>query len=187
MMSDNNHVVNRKSNKGITIVELVIIIAIIGILGGYIAYNVGVTNGYRARKAKNLLASQISELKVRTLSKAVKTGDIYMKVYKDGNTVYSKVFYKEGGTTKEEEAIELGSRIGVTFGGNSMTATDIGDESTTQLVLCFNRSNGSLMKYVSSGTVSDLSKIEYIKTKVFEKEYVIELVPATGKVVNITR
>ncbi len=190
MMTDNTKRVQRRSNKGISIVEVVVIVAIIAILGGYIAYNIGVTNGYRARKAKNILASQISELKVRTLSKAIATGDTYMKVYQDGKTVYSAVYYKEGGTTQSEEPVELGSRIGVTFGGSALSETTIGDEASTQLILCFNRSTGALMKYEVTGgtpTITSLSDIEYVKTKVFDKEYVIELVPATGKVVNKTR
>ncbi len=190
MMTDNTKRVRRKSNKGISLVEVVVIVALIAVLGGYIMYNVGVTNGYRARKAKNILASEISELKVRTLSKAVANGDIYMKVYKEGKTIYSKVYYKELGVSKEEAPVELGTRIGVTFGGSSLGETEVGDEASTLLILCFNRSTGALMKYEVAGgtpTITSLSDIEYVKTKVFDKEYVIELVPATGKVVNKTR
>ncbi|MCR4691509.1 MAG: type II secretion system GspH family protein [Lachnospiraceae bacterium] len=179
-----------KSNKGLSLIELLVVIMLISVILGYVAYNVNVVNGYRARKCKNILASQIAELKVRTLSKAVKTGDVYMKVYKgkgsNAKNIYSQVFYKTTAGEEKEEPVLIGSRVGV-FYGNSGSEKEILDEENTKgsngLIITYNRANGSM---VESPTSTALSTVTMIKVSANEKVYKLELVPATGKVINKT-
>ncbi|MBR4760266.1 MAG: prepilin-type N-terminal cleavage/methylation domain-containing protein [Lachnospiraceae bacterium] len=181
-MADANRSDKRSVQKGFSLVELIVAVAILSVLLGLMANNIDALNGYRARKCKNLLANSISELKVKTLSKAVNNGDIYMVVYKDGKKIYRKTYVN--GTP--EDAVEIGARIGIRYGGNSITTTEIGDEATGALTICFNRSTGAMLS--SPSPTAGLSQVEYIECySSANKVYQIQLIPATGKVINRTR
>ena len=169
----------RRTNKGITLVELVIVVAILGILLGFASYNAFVINGYRARQCKNNLATAISELKVRTLSKAAKTGDIYMEIYDDGKAIYSKVHYKTG----EDEPKLIAKRVKVRYGSGPSSVTAVGAEGSG-LIITYNRSTGAFVDNV--GGSYPVSTTKYIGCSFGDKVYELELVPETGKVINKT-
>ncbi len=181
-MADANRSENRMAQKGFSLVELIVAIAILSVLLGLMANNIDALNGYRARKCKNLLANSISELKVKTLSKAASNGKIYMVVYKDGKKIYRKTYVN--GTP--EEPVEIGNRIGIRYGGNSITTTEIGDEATGALLICFDRSTGAFL--ADASTTAGISQVEFVECySSADKVYQIQLIPSTGKVINRTR
>ena len=166
-----------KQNGGYTLIELIVVIAIITVLVGFIGYNISVTWSFRARECSKDITTDIQSLKVTTLAKSATvpgaTGfpDTYMSLYYDGNNVMRKFHYKDG----TEEIEQIGKRVKV-FYGSGASMTEIGTAGAGEFKIIFNRSTGAIV--TESGTVSSVKKIEVRSGKT----YTIEVVPQTGKV-----
>ncbi len=168
MTEGKNH--NRK-NGGYTLVELVVVIAILSVLIGLIGYNISVVWSFNARECSKKITTDIQSLKVTTLSKSATFGDTYMKVYYDGKNVMRKFHYKDG--SEEEE--QIGKRVKVYY-GDGTALTEIGTEGGGELTITFDRSSGAIKD--SSGAVSGVKKIVVESGKT----YTIDVTPQTGKV-----
>ena len=73
----------KKKNAGFTIVELIVVVAMLSIFIGIFVVNVGRITGYNAKECYKKISSAITENKIETLSKAKETGDIYLQIYQD--------------------------------------------------------------------------------------------------------
>lgn len=73
----------KKNNDGFTIVELIVVIAMLVIFIGAVSVNVGRITGYDAKEGYKKISSAITENKIETLGKAKMTGDIYLEIYRD--------------------------------------------------------------------------------------------------------
>lgn len=60
----------KKDNRGFSLVELIIIVAIMAILIGVMAANIGRISGYRAKECRTKLVSSLENGRMMTLSKA---------------------------------------------------------------------------------------------------------------------
>jgi len=60
----------KKDNRGFSLVELIIIVAIMAILIGVMAANIGRISGYRAKECRTKVVSSLENGRVMTLSKA---------------------------------------------------------------------------------------------------------------------
>ena len=73
---------------GITLVEIIIVIAIMGILASTSVMMIGHLHYANTQKVVKTLDSSLSALQVKTMSK---TGDYYMYVYKLDNGYYMRI------------------------------------------------------------------------------------------------
>lgn len=169
----------KRKNEGFTIPELVIIIALIGVLLTWLLWNASSVFGFSARECCNKLGAKISATKVDTLGKAKNTGDVYLQLTKDSK---DRVWIEEfiGGDSQGKVQIsdrrviveyELSDGTRTVIGNNAA----VGEEASYDFI--FNRSTGALVD--STGAMSTLKYFEIIAGS---HTYRIEFWPVTGKI-----
>lgn len=182
-----------KRNMGMTLVELIIVVAIIGILGSGMFSAVGVLSGRGARKTASSLTSLLSKAKVTTMSQSKRSGetvgetDVYLEFTTgSGDSLSAKIM-----GSKDESAIPLGGR-GVTV--TAIIAPKFDDSLDSPetisdingLKIAFSRKNGALIpQEVIKDADGKITEKKYIKKLIVEqgsKEIVIRITPATGSI-----
>ncbi len=165
----------KKNNGGYSLIELLVILAIVSVFTGFIGYNVAVTNSFRARECAKDIATDIQSLKVTTLAKSATVGDTKMILYKTGKEIHRKFVYKDG--TEDDKL--LVKRVTVRHGIKGGLMKELGDiGSGNEMTVTFNRASGSMVD--AGGAVSTTNYVEVYGTA--DKKYTVELVPSTGKV-----
>lgn len=176
----------KNRNAGFSLIELVVVIAVMVIVAGIGVTWIGNLSGYRARECAGKIASSLTGAKVKSLSKQQNTGDAYWELKKgsDGK-YYVTVYYPEynGGTMT---LVEENSKVGKTS-NIKITYTDVdGDhevDSSNPLKLCYDRSTGALYEGCRGAVVKD-KNIRAITVSNGSRSYNIEIVAKTGKVVG---
>lgn len=173
----------KKNNDGFTLVELIVVIAMLVIFIGAISVNIGRLTGYDAKEGYKKISSAITENKIETLGKAKMTGDIYLEIYRDDTdkNLYVQTIYN-GRTSKDvvdKTKLNKRGRASVSYELSDGTQKDA--TSSDPLVICFNRASGAIVDINDSYKVS---KLKYIYITAGSYKYTIELVPETGKVIG---
>lgn len=124
----------KNDNKGFSLVEMIIIIAIIAVLGGVTAYGLSLVSG----KPVTQCARQMQILLEQNRTVAMgKENNTYVVIYKTPSGVMAQEYING---TIHGEPIKIGeSTVDVTCGGSS-----IGDSKDTGKKVEFDRSTGAL-------------------------------------------
>ena len=145
-------------NRGFTLTELIVVVAIIGIFAGVVSASINHIFSNKTRKFVNDCDAMLTRCRVEILSGA-RQGDTYVALGQK-NGQYYVAFYKNGRMEEEEVLKDNSATCTYTLDG---TETPV--EADPALELSFNRSTGEL--------TSDCTEINVSGTK-------ITLVPATG-------
>lgn len=159
-------------NKGYSMIELMIVLAIMAVLSGTVFYSVTLIFGANARSCANNIQRSIGDCKVTTMGKA----DAYMVLFRDGDgTVYTQMHLTESdGSVTEEEPQKVGTGrvdIGYTPKCGTQTVLMPGDS----IEIRFDRSSGS---FVADGNGNIY---EEISVRGGSKDYRIEMAELTGR------
>lgn len=155
----------KHDQRGFSLVELIVAVAIISILIGVGVRNLGVVQKYRVRECQDKLINAIQAHKIDALSKSVKNGsgsqcsdvtsmDSYLEIKRD-NGFYYVTSYMPGtnrATTKISKSKAV--KISYTVGGS---ATEIADG--TSLYIGFNRATGAFLPYTNSPSKEYIEEI----------------------------
>lgn len=183
----------KKNNKGLSLVELVIVVAIIVIFAGFSLYSAANIPGYRARECSRKITSNLNEMKITTLGKAKSNGDYVWVLHKKNGQFYIKsmVDCNSGSPILNKEIKISKGRLTVTYKGASGADVELTDGKAIKL--CFDRASGALyacgtneMSDANSDytTTGSLTTIKEITVKGGSKTYTTKLVAATGKVLD---
>ena len=159
-------------NKGYSLIELVIVLAIIAVLMGTVFYSIILVFSANAKSCANNIQRSIGDCKVTTMGKA----DAYMELFRESDgTVYTQMHVTESdGTVTDEERQKVGTNkvyVGYEADGDTKTSLEAGDK----IVIRFDRSSGGFRP--DAGGV--IYKNIYVEGG--SKKYRIEMIPFTGK------
>lgn len=161
-----------KDNKGFSIVEMVIVLAIMAVLGSAIFYSYTLIVGQYARECANNLSTALEKEKNYALTRSASV-DCYMELVKDGNNYYARYFVPQnaietGNDSKGDgddwilaEELKIGkSRVGLTCTLEGGGAILIGDGKSAKFV--YNRISGA-MKGVQEGSGAEPAEVGGLK------------------------
>lgn len=154
----------KSNNKGYTLVELIVVVAIIGILAGTLTLSIGLVSTNRTRKAAQTLDDMLSQCRVLTLSGAESPS---IKVSMEDEIYYSTLFL---GTTERNKKALGGEELQISFIDDIDITRYI---STSTLTLTFNPSTGSLNRTIPGPPDRACTTITF-------GIYSVDITPSTG-------
>lgn len=157
-------VTKKKKNGGFSIVELIVVIAIMGVLTGLVSVSAAALSGRQAKQCRDELISSLDSVRTATLGKRTVTAKIDQTA-----SGYTLTVYTDGAKTKEMAV--CGKKVSLFY---SMTADGSSRKEVTSLTLEFDRASGAL-KYSGESAVCHIYAVEN------GKEYGIRIYPETGK------
>lgn len=179
----------KNDNRGMSLVEIIIVVSIIAILGGLLIGSTGVIGRYRAKECAKKTISAINNTKVHAMSKSlggtlVGTGstpnasNVYAHFHQDSDDYFVCDIYANSklGTvdTPIESKVLVKNKVMFEYqnlGSSTWSNLDL----TTGFYLGFNRSNGGVLPQSGGG------KINKIRIRGGSADYLITIYPDTGK------
>lgn len=163
-----------KNNKGYSLVELIIVIAIIAVLGLGATWSIALIFGANAKTCANDIVGAISECKIMTMTKG--KGNVRLLIYRDGEggTIYSELQTRENNTASWKTENDGREKVGASrcAVGTSEGTEDIPTSRDTAWEFYFDRSTGKLM---------DTTTVSEIHVLGGSKHYCIKIEKLTGK------
>ncbi len=170
-----------KNQKGYSLIELIVVIAILGIIAFSGFSMMGLLSGKYAKECATKMQSAMSESKVDALgkSKGAAEYDVYVRLYMDAD----ENIYIDSVVGDQTETTKIGShRVQVTavkgtLGTDSGDTVELSSLGADGIVIAFNRSDGSFNP-VQGETDVYWKKILFSQGSI---TYQIEMVARTGK------
>ncbi|MDE6600589.1 MAG: prepilin-type N-terminal cleavage/methylation domain-containing protein [Lachnospiraceae bacterium] len=163
-----------KDNGGYSLVELIIVIAIIALIISTVFYSVVMVFGANAKSCANNIQRAIADCKVTTMGKS----SAYMELYRDTDqNVYTKMYVWDNGSgayvPSEPQKVGTG-RVYVAYTPKGGAETELLAGDTIEIR--FDRASGGFAKSASSGDI-----YESLHVQAGSKNYEIVLTELTGK------
>lgn len=162
----------RFNNDGYSLVELVIVIAIIALIISTVFYSVIIVFSANAKSCANNIQRAIGDCKVTTMGKSA----AYMELYRDTDQdVYTRMYVMDSsGAYVPSEPQKVGtSRVYVAYTPKGGGETEL--LAGTKIEIRFNRASGGFAKDTSGNVY------EMIHVQAGSKDYEIILTELTGK------
>ena len=175
-----------EDNKGFSLVEILVCLAIIGVFLSFLFMNTGVINNYNTKEAAKKLNSSILNCRMYALSKSVggarlpdangafvsNSTDVYLKVYQKSDKSYICDLYVNN-SLLESKTLST-KKIKISYTDSAGVAHDV--TNTESIMIGYNRSNGAFLP-MSDGTTY-VSEINVLGATV---TYNMKLYSKTGK------
>lgn len=160
------------NNRGISFIELIIIIAILGILGGGSLMYLRLGSGSEAGEAQKKIAYMIENTKITAMGKDAST----VEFFRDGENLVAEVVVRSGSNVTTTKEIIAGRKILVFFSEQrNASAANETLLSTQRVKFDFDRSSGAL---------KGASPIQYIRVQkdgIADSSKIIRIYKETGK------
>lgn len=194
-----------RNNRGFSLIELIVVIAIMAVLTAFVTLSVSYLTGQKARECANNLSFALDSTRTSAIAKngnaecymelTLEGGDYYVAYYvpenalshgttvdDNGNAVFNQAAYVQ----TEKERIGDG-RVDILFSGDA--AGDVTMSADTALRI-FYKKDGAFSKFVQVSRAGDNENLQEINvTKItidYGKTYGIQVYMLTGKhVMNV--
>ncbi|MGM9521965.1 MAG: type II secretion system protein [Oscillospiraceae bacterium] len=162
------------NDHGFTLVELIVVIAILGILAGVMSYSVNQIFSSQARKFADEYDALLTQCRVCTLGGA--GSPVYVELCQDSSGDFYGVLY-EGGAEVSRKKLG-GASLSCTFQVDGGTEFSI--SSSRSLCIGYNRSTGAFLALNSVGTGLNTGLSGHCTEVCIANKITITLVPSTG-------
>lgn len=179
---------NNNKNGGFSLVELIVVIAIMAVLTGIASMSLASVMGVSVKQCARDIQSAANQTRVSTLGK----DEVIMTITKGNKAKSSEAYYctivtKDGlGKTIENEEKIGKSNLGITYvlcDSKGNKTSDITLDDTHSLTIKFNRGTGAMAPCMKSdGSSGGDYYCMQIKVKKNSTEKIISFYPETGKV-----
>lgn len=165
-----------KNNNGYSLIELIIVIAIMAVLLGTIVYSVTMVFSANSKTCANNIQRAIADCKVTSMGKA----DAYMELWRDtDNNVYTQVYVYDGATAGfvAQDRQQVGtSQVYVGYVKEGETIADATELTAggSKVTIKFDRASGSF-------DAAAYSNCAQIIVRGGSRHYAIDMVRVTGK------
>lgn len=191
----------QNENNGFSLIELIIIIAIMGILATGMVSLIGLIRGRQANAIVTDTAAALGKIRVTTMAESAGAAEIaddadyylQIEVNKTQNCVISQV---EAGKTAESITVKAAtissfkvySASGITAAYTSTSYTDYSPQEgdTFTIRLAYNRSTGAFIPQKTGESSTSDTYIKRIEVSQGTKTFTLVLTPATGKYEVVT-
>ncbi len=194
-----------RDNRGMSLVELIVVIAIMTVLIGIVGYSLNMLFGAEARQAAKKVESQLNDIKTGAMSRASESMEIrYIDIVSEFGTKSAAAqagcdkdgFYavKKIATVQNESTIKVSytdveytrlssGKVEYTIvpDGDDAKKTIIDSSNGNSIEIEFDRSTGKLKNYMVNGTAVDVSNNVDLQFKCGLKTYEIEITASTGR------
>jgi len=190
-----------KDNKGFSLVELVIVVAIMAVMLSFMFYSFSLLTGQDARECANNLTTALGKEKTYALAKSA-TADCYMEIIQDTDGKYYVKYYIPKNALDLEWVLLDSQKLGKGSVDVKCSIKDTGGsesewkiQSGQSLIIVFDRISGKFKRFIpSDGTEAGAVSKMKDTTGAYDKEctkivvdrgrtYELELYSATGKYV----
>ena len=158
----------KKNNQGFSLVELIVIIAIMAVLTTSIITYIGMLGTGQAKKCANGISSGFSQTKVCAMSRS----NAYMVVYSNDDGVFLKTV--QGSNERIEKIGNKGAIIEYRTVRNGNTFMPVGTDADSGVKIEFDRASGACKKV--SGEYCYGFRVTCGRTT-----YIVNIEPLTGK------
>lgn len=173
-----------KNNKGYSLVELIIVIAIMAVVMSTLIFSISLVFSANAKTCANDIKSALAETKITSMGK----NEAFVEIYRDASNgcIYSRQFMKrEDGSWYGKKAEKIGNaRVYVAYCVDGGSETELAEGDS--IYLAYDRSSGS---FRSTGTMqkddgTSVAIAYYSKIHVWggNKNLQVSLIKLTGKV-----
>lgn len=171
---------NKRNNKGFSLIEIIVTIAIMAIVVGASTSVYLWTKSARLKETTNGINSAISELRTTTLTKS---GEFRLKIYEDSsdNKKYAMIEKKDGaGNWVEYSKDYIGKKPTISCGASMNVSSD--NSTGYEIYISFNKADGVFLDaYALKLSDNSQTNIGEIKVNFAGNEKTIKLVLLTGK------
>lgn len=158
----------KRDNRGTSIIELMVIIAILAILLGMMLNITGYLNGKQARECAYKVDAALAKIRMETMSKSTGTEDVFLTLKQKDGKLYA-VSRIKGEVAEEVVGNGKVSGKAITIDQNTVEL-----DGTHEVSIYFNRATGALSK----------NQTRYIRLEFTQGTvtYKVEIEPLTGKI-----
>lgn len=174
-----------KNNKGFSLIELIVVVAIMAIMGSFIFISFGLLSGQDARECASNLSAALDKEKNYALARSGEA-DCYVEIERTSDNYLAKYYVPKRAIETdmvkiEEESLGEQSVIISCYKDDDFEDGNVGTfkgavTGGNRLRIKYNRINGEI-KEIQLGSESDINVIQIEKGRT----YVIKLYTATGK------
>lgn len=158
----------KKNNQGFSLVELIVIIAIMAVLTTSIITYIGMLGAGQAKKCANGIASGFSQTKVCAMSRS----SAYMVVYSNDDGVFLKTV--QGSNETIEKIANKGSVVEYRNVRNGSTFMPVGNTADSGVRIEFDRASGACKQVAGQYCYG-------FRVTCGQTTYIVNIEPLTGK------
>ena len=189
-----------KDDKGFSLVELIIVIAIMSIILGIVFYSFSLMVGQYARECANNTSAALDKEKNYALAKSA-TVDCYVEiVFREKDGYYARYYVPGSAITKTDWVLDEEQKLGkhnvsmefTIENASAGTTRNVTLDANTSVKIIYNRSSGAFKGAViadgsdgDTGSLPNMSVLDSEKCTAIQivhgRTYEIKLYPSTGK------
>lgn len=168
--------IGKRNNEGLTLVEVIIVIAIMAVLTGMAALSISIISGLPARQCAEEVHSTLSRVRIATMGKKEET--LLLTVRDDGVYLQEVI---DGSAEPEKKVGKQGINVSYTLVTSGTEGGSTPLLSGSSLLFSFDRSSGAFSNIFINGVEKTDTYAGRISFQKGGKTYTVMMVPLTGK------